>query len=58
LCNLFGTEIENGEMPNDIELVGSIIKDICFNNAKNYFGWEVGHLAKSEKTKATNGVEA
>lgn len=40
LCNLFGNEIENGELPNDTELVGKIIQDICFNNAKNYFGWK------------------
>jgi glucuronate isomerase len=39
LCNLFGTEIEKGEIPNDIQWVGKIIQDICFNNAKNYFGW-------------------
>ncbi len=40
LCNLFGSEIENGEIPDDIELVGKIIQDICFNNAAKYFGWE------------------
>lgn len=39
LCNLFGEEIDNGELPNDIEWTGKIIKDICFNNAKKYFGW-------------------
>ncbi|HEY5465060.1 MAG TPA: glucuronate isomerase [Hanamia sp.] len=39
LCNLFGQEIENGELPNDLEWTGKIIQDICFNNAKNYFGW-------------------
>jgi glucuronate isomerase len=39
VCNLFGEEIENGELPNDIEWTGKIIKDICFNNAKQYFGW-------------------
>jgi glucuronate isomerase len=37
LCNLLGEEIENGELPNDIEWTGKIIQDICFNNAKNYF---------------------
>jgi glucuronate isomerase len=37
LCNLFGTDIENGELPNDIEWTGKIIKDICYYNAKNYF---------------------
>jgi glucuronate isomerase len=39
LCNLFGEEIENGELPNDIEWTGKIIQDICFNNARQYFGW-------------------
>ncbi len=29
LCNLFGRDIENGEMPADFELVGSTIEDIC-----------------------------
>lgn len=40
LCNLFGREIENGELPNDIDWTGKIIKDICFYNAKRYFNWE------------------
>jgi glucuronate isomerase len=40
LCNLFGEEIENGELPNDIEWTGKVIQDICFNNAKNYFNWQ------------------
>jgi glucuronate isomerase len=39
LCNLFGNEIENGELPNDIEWTGKIIKDISYYNAKSYFGW-------------------
>ncbi len=38
LCNLFGEEIENGELPADINWTGSIIQNICFNNAKKYFG--------------------
>jgi glucuronate isomerase len=39
LCNLFGEEIENGELPNDLNWTGKIIKDICYYNAKSYFGW-------------------
>lgn len=39
LCNLFGEEIENGELPNDMAHVGSIIQDICYHNAKNYFNF-------------------
>ncbi len=39
LCNLLGEEIERGELPDDIEWTGKIIRDICYYNAKNYFGW-------------------
>jgi glucuronate isomerase len=39
LCNMFGEEIENGELPADIDWIGKVIQDICFNNAKNYFNW-------------------
>lgn len=39
LCDLFGKEIENGELPNDKDWVGQIIQDICYNNASRYFGW-------------------
>ena len=40
LCNLFGEEIENGEIPADMEWVGKVIKDICYRNAQQYFGWQ------------------
>jgi glucuronate isomerase len=39
LCNLLGQEIENGELPNDIEWTGKIIQDICYANTKHYFNW-------------------
>ena len=39
LCNLFGEDVENGELPNDIEWLGKIVQDICYYNAKNYFNW-------------------
>jgi glucuronate isomerase len=38
LCNIFGNEIEKGELPNDIDWIGNMIQDICYNNAKEYFG--------------------
>ncbi|OCG44292.1 glucuronate isomerase [Gilliamella sp. Choc5-1] len=37
LCNMIGNWIENGEIPADFNLVGNMIKDICFNNANFYF---------------------
>ncbi|MCD8739678.1 glucuronate isomerase [Mucilaginibacter roseus] len=39
LCNLFGEDIENGELPADIEWTGKIISDICYHNARNYFNF-------------------
>ena len=39
LCNLFGEDIENGELPDDIAWVGKIVQDICYNNAKSYFNF-------------------
>ncbi len=41
LCNLFGTEMERGDLPNDEQLIGSIIQNICFNNARDYLGLEL-----------------
>ncbi|RNL49746.1 glucuronate isomerase [Pedobacter jejuensis] len=37
VCNLFGTDVEQGELPNDLEWIGKIIQDISYFNAKNYF---------------------
>jgi glucuronate isomerase len=37
LCNLLGNDVENGEIPNDMELLGQMVENISFNNAKNYF---------------------
>ncbi|MCU0325027.1 MAG: glucuronate isomerase [Spirosomaceae bacterium] len=37
LCNIFGNDVENGELPNDIEWIGKMVEDICYNNTKNYF---------------------
>lgn len=39
ICNLFGNDIEKGELPNDINWVGGLIQDICFNNANRYLGF-------------------
>ena len=36
LCNLFGEDMANGELPTDIEFIGGIINDICYFNAKEY----------------------
>ncbi len=39
LCNLVGTDVEKGELPNDQEMLINLIKNISYHNAKNYFGF-------------------
>lgn len=37
LCNIIGTDVKNGELPNDIKLLGQMVQDISYNNANEYF---------------------
>ena len=37
LCNILGAEMERGLVPNDMELVGGMVRDICYRNAARYF---------------------
>ncbi|MGY5251721.1 glucuronate isomerase [Sphingobacterium spiritivorum] len=39
LCNIFAEDIHKGLIPNDPEWIGKIISDICYFNAKEYFGF-------------------
>jgi len=41
LCNILGNDVENGRLPRDMGLLGKMVEDICYNNAKNYFPMEV-----------------
>lgn len=40
LCNIFAEDIRQGELPHDIPWIGKVIQDICYYNAKEYFGFE------------------
>ena len=39
LCNLLGNDIEQGLLPHDLDWVGNMVRDICFRNARAYFGF-------------------
>jgi len=39
LCNLIGQDVENGELPNDIQWLGKMVQGISYNNANKYFGF-------------------
>ena len=39
LCNLIGRDIEAGDLPDDDALVGPLVRNICHENARGYFGF-------------------
>jgi glucuronate isomerase len=40
LCNNLGLEIARGLLPDDVGLVGQMVSDISYYNAKSYFGFQ------------------
>ena len=40
-CNMLGADVERGLLPNDRLLLGALVEDVCFRNARNYFKSEV-----------------
>lgn len=42
LCNLLGTEMAKGELPQEMEMLGKLVADISYHNAKNYFDFSHG----------------
>ncbi len=44
LCNLLGGDVERGELPGDMALLGGMVRDICHGNALSYFGLEPGSV--------------
>jgi len=51
LCNILGNDVENGLIPGDMELLGRMVEDICFNNARDYFPMEID-ITRGRFTKA------
>jgi glucuronate isomerase len=40
LCNLMGQDVENGELPADMEWLGKLVKDISYTNASEFFNFD------------------
>ena len=40
LCNLLGQDMARGELPNDESLVGGMVENLCFSNAREYLRLE------------------
>ena len=41
LCDLLGGWVESGEYPRDMKKLGAIVKGISYNNAVQYFGFQL-----------------
>ena len=48
LCNLLGDEMRRGLLPGDFALVGGLVRAVCYDNAAEYFGFDLP--AKSAET--------
>ncbi|MEN6457675.1 MAG: glucuronate isomerase [Thermoguttaceae bacterium] len=46
LCNVLGGDMAQGLLPDDLELVGAVVADICYGNAARYFGFQLPALAR------------
>lgn len=42
LCNLVGTEVDRGDLPDDRELLVRLVRGVCYRNAEAYFGLDLG----------------
>jgi len=42
LCQIIGEDVVNGELPNDMQLLGQLVKRISYGNASAFFGFELG----------------
>ena len=40
LCDMLGSQIEKGELPNDIDFFGKLVENICYNNTVNFFEFD------------------
>ena len=53
LCNLLGRDVENGELPSDEKLLGAMVRNICFENARQYLGLELSPNGDNKKEPMT-----
>lgn len=40
-CNLLGTDVMRGRLPNDLPLLGGLVRDVCYQNAAGFFGFDL-----------------
>jgi glucuronate isomerase len=46
LCNLLGDDVRRGLVPDEPALLVGLVRDVCFHNARTYFGFPLGRAAE------------
>jgi glucuronate isomerase len=41
LCNILGDEMENNQLPNDVQFIGEMVNNICYTNSLKYFNFPI-----------------
>jgi len=58
LCNLIGTDVERGLIPDDAAALGELVENICFKNAAGFFGMELANpAAKSPRARTKKAAK-
>ncbi len=59
LCNILGKDMERGLIPDEMELVGSMVRDICYNNVRRYLDLPstAGVAGQASTTKTRKGSD-
>jgi glucuronate isomerase len=45
LCNLLGDDVRRGLVPDDRDLLSRLVSNVCFHNARGFFGFALGKAA-------------
>jgi glucuronate isomerase len=45
LCNVLGEDVQRGLLPDDRDELGRLVQNVCFFNARDYFGFALGRAA-------------
>jgi glucuronate isomerase len=52
LCNILGEDVRRGRLPDDRAALGALVANVCFYNARDYFGFSLGRAAGDHATAA------
>jgi glucuronate isomerase len=55
LCNILGEDVRRGRLPDDRRALGNLVANVCFYNARDYFGFGLGGAAGSHATASRPG---